>query len=664
MKTTSHEGQSFEMVADLVLHAGEGVPTISIEAYSGGLMFPTINGKSVRAVIDLSGLQTPSQRLPILKHHDTQREVGHTESIINSGKTLTATGIASGSGPDTAQVVEAHKKKFPWKASVGVQILEAQQIEAGQSVRVNGRTIQGPFVLVAQSVLKEISVLSIGGDDATSVSIAANAAGVVPMDQIDPTVSATQVDAGAATASNTPQNEIVEGVNPVEPATLTANAAPVNVAPEVQAARKEIAAEARRVAKIQTLCANHAELMATAVEQGWTIDKTELELMKAKMPKSAPASIVRNPISTPDVLQAAFCMAGKLPDIEKRFSKETLDAADRQYRGGSAVSIQRLILEAAQAGGWQGSSFDLRTVTGLRGAMEHGFLKASHGFSTNSISNILAGVANKFLIQGYNFVENAWRQIATIRSVSDFKTYTNWRMTDGGVFEKVGPAGEIKHGTLGEASFTNRVETWAKMYGITRQDIINDDLGALTNIPQRLGRQAALSLVSAFWTEFLDDSSFFSNSTPDNLAAVALDASGLTTVEDQFNNLTDTEGQYLGSTPEILLVPSELYNTALGLMNSTVNITGATTPVGAANVFYQRYRVVTSRYLTDANAWYLLASPMDIPTIEVAFLNGVETPTIEQADADFHTLGILLRGYFDFGVALQDRRAGIKSNLS
>ncbi|HQY89899.1 MAG TPA: hypothetical protein PK402_14700, partial [Tepidisphaeraceae bacterium] len=139
MNPTSHEGQSFELVADLVLTAGDGVPTISIDAYSGGLMFPTINGKSVRAVIDLAGLETPSQRLPILKHHDTQREVGHTESVVNNGRTLIATGIASGSGPDTAQVVEAHKKKFPWKASVGVQILEAQQIGAGESVRVNGR---------------------------------------------------------------------------------------------------------------------------------------------------------------------------------------------------------------------------------------------------------------------------------------------------------------------------------------------------------------------------------------------------------------------------------------------------------------------------------------------------------------------------------------------
>jgi hypothetical protein len=46
--------------------------------------------------------------------------------------------------------------------------------------------------------------------------------------------------------------------------------------------------------------------------------------------------------------------------------------------------------------------------------------------------------------------------------------------------------------------------------------------------------------------------------------------------------------------------------------------------------------------------------------IEVAFLNGQEAPTIETADADFNVLGVQMRGYHDFGVALQDPRAAIK----
>ena len=47
--------------------------------------------------------------------------------------------------------------------------------------------------------------------------------------------------------------------------------------------------------------------------------------------------------------------------------------------------------------------------------------------------------------------------------------------------------------------------------------------------------------------------------------------------------------------------------------------------------------------------------------IEVAFLNGQEAPTIETAEADFNVLGVQMRGYHDFGVALQDFRGGVKS---
>jgi len=47
--------------------------------------------------------------------------------------------------------------------------------------------------------------------------------------------------------------------------------------------------------------------------------------------------------------------------------------------------------------------------------------------------------------------------------------------------------------------------------------------------------------------------------------------------------------------------------------------------------------------------------------IQVVFLNGKQMPTVEQADADFKQLGIQFRGYHDFGVALQEPRAAVKS---
>jgi hypothetical protein len=86
-----------------------------------------------------------------------------------------------------------------------------------------------------------------------------------------------------------------------------------------------------------------------------------------------------------------------------------------------------------------------------------------------------------------------------------------------------------------------------------------------------------------------------------------------------------------------------------------------------ANPHQGKFRVEVSRYLANtkytgnsAKAWYLLADPTDLPVIEIAFLNGQEAPTIETAQADFNVLGIQMRGYHDFGAALQDPRAAVK----
>jgi hypothetical protein len=62
----------------------------------------------------------------------------------------------------------------------------------------------------------------------------------------------------------------------------------------------------------------------------------------------------------------------------------------------------------------------------------------------------------------------------------------------------------------------------------------------------------------------------------------------------------------------------------------------------------------------STKAWFMLADPNDLPVIEVAFLNGQESPTIETAEADFNVLGVQMRGYHDFGASLQDYRGGVK----
>jgi phage major head subunit gpT-like protein len=213
------------------------------------------------------------------------------------------------------------------------------------------------------------------------------------------------------------------------------------------------------------------------------------------------------------------------------------------------------------------------------------------------------------------------------------------------------------------------------MLGIARTDLINDDLGALSGAARRLGRGAGLKLNDVFWRVFLNNATFFAAGNNNVLTGVtagptnsALGLEGLQNADRVFRLQTDPDGQPLGVMAKKLVVPTSLRITALNLMNATNIQSGNTVSQPDANVFAGQFDVVSSPYMQNAaytgnsaTAWYLLADPADLPVIEVCFLNGVESPTVETADADFHTLGISMRGFHDFGTSLMEYRGGVRA---
>jgi hypothetical protein len=258
-----------------------------------------------------------------------------------------------------------------------------------------------------------------------------------------------------------------------------------------------------------------------------------------------------------------------------------------------------------------------------------------------------------------------------VRNVSDFKTVTSYRLIGKDQYELVAPGGELKHGTLGNEQYTNKADTYGLVLSIDRRDIINDDLGAITTVPRKLGRGSGLKINDVFWTTFLNNGAFFTVGNKNFLsgAATALSIDGLTGAEVAFMDQVDSDGKPIGIMPAILLVPTALSAIGSQLFKSLeLRDTTANSKFPVANPHQGKFRVEVSRYLANAaytgnsaKAHYLLADPNDLPVIEVAFLNGQESPTIETTEADFNVLGIQSRGYHDFGVALQDFKGGVKS---
>lgn len=659
-------------------------PKFKMVAYTGGSML--LGGWPHPVVVDLSGMKVTAKSRPILRDHEPGKVVGHTTQVDIQPAKIGVEGVLSADNLFSREVATSAGNGFPWQASIGAKVDKAVFVEEGESVEVNGRKFTGPVYVARRTTLGEISFVALGADDNTSARLAASAAasfvGVNPM-KFEQWVEAkgfTLADLNdTQTASLKAAFEKETAPPPVAPPAAppvqAANGTGAKTLDDVIAERRKEDARVEEITRITASAMNERPFMTdefekmarAAIESKATAQEFELAVLRASR---APASIGGrgreiDRRTNAKVVQAALCKAGGLKTLEKVFDEQTLEAADRRHPNG--IGLQEVMLLAARENGF--TDVSVRNVRGLlEAALPPRDIRAQ-GYSTFSLSGILGDTANRFLNAGFTAVESSWRQIAATRSVTDFRAITSYSLTGGMMYEKVGPQGELKHAELGEESYTNRAETYGRMFAISRQDIINDDLGALTQIPQKLGRGGALKLNDVFWTEFMDNGTFFTaeRGNYDEDADTALSIGGLTLAENLFLAQTDPDGYPMATTPRILLVPNGLTVTASQLMSETRVIDGTGTALQpASNPHAGKYRVVSSSYLSNANytgnsatAWYLLADPSDMPVIEVAFLNGRDTPIVESADADFNTLGVQFRGYHDFGVSLQEYRGGV-----
>lgn len=660
----------------------------SILAYSGGLL--PVDGFPHPVVVDLSGLEMPGS-IPILIDHEKSVEatLGLTDNIHNDGAKLMMSGQVTGQSQKALQVLAQAAAGHTWQASIGAMVIESEDIPAGQTATANGQTFVGPCVIARRSVLRETSVLPMGADSTTSVNLAASARrflkGSAAMSFEDyckslgldaatltPEAAAALQTSFAAMTAPSPAVAAAPVATPPAVAPTAAASVMLDLTASLEAGRKQIAAQFRKSAEIQAKAAGYPLIAATAIEQDWSIEKVELEVLKQinASGKTRPTSFgaaQNSAENMPNVLEAALCVTRKIKDVEKQFDDKTLQAAHSQFRRGAG--LQQIMLMAAAANGMPmtpGMKITTGNIREVLGYCCPDGRNVQAAFTAISLPGILSNVANKELLDGYMEEDAVWREIAQVKTVSDFKTVTSYRMLDNMEYEKLGPGGVIKHGTVGEESFTRSVDTYAKMFSLTRTDIINDDLSAFDDLRNRIGRGGAIKLNDLFWTTFLGNlatiftagrTNYISGSTTN----LGTDGVGLGLGQKawrQRTSLTADGAKRVSGTAKFLLVPPELETVADQLYTAR---NGASVKASDVNTFANKYQPIVANQLSDSSitgysttAWYLLGDKSQGTPVVVSFLNGQETPTVESADADFNTLGIQFRGYHDFGCDLGD----------
>lgn len=466
------------------------------------------------------------------------------------------------------------------------------------------------------------------------------------------------------------------------------------VAPDLTRTRAEFAAELRRVAAVQAACKGHPDIAADAVEKGWTVERAELEVLRRAGRAAAAAGaplVPARPAADAQVLEAALCLAG---GVRPAAVAGHLAAADRErvmnealsarFRGFGLHALMDATIHAAGGhfvGSRKSNDFIREAIAADRTLRAAGGMQAgAGGFSTVSLSGILGNVANKALIEAYTAVEVVWNMIAAVRSHSDFKANTRYRLDSTGAFKKVGQDGELKHVGLSEAGYTNQLSTYGAVIALTRQMMINDDLGAFLDLPKLMGRMGALRIEEAVFVLLLSNPSSFFAAGNRNLttgAGGAFSLASLTTLEQKFRDQVDSNAKPILVSPQLVLVPTPLKVDADTIFAEKLLITGENATKTARNPHAGKFKPVTSPYLNNTNvkdqdgaaitgqsatAWYMFADPNVRAAVAVAFLNGQQTPTIESADTAFDTLGMQWRAFNDFGVGMEDPAAAQKAN--
>lgn len=679
---------------------GAGKPKrFTILAYSGGVLRTDNFPEGV--VVDLAGLEIPGA-IPILIDHakTVDATLGVTDNIHNDGKTLNMAGVVTGQSQKAQQVIAQSAAGHTWQASIGAVTIEEEIIAAGQTATANGQTFTGPVTIARRSVLRETSVLPMGADSTTSVNLAASARRFLKgsavmsfedyckslgLDASTLTPEAAAVLQTAFAANQAPAVPPVAAA-PVPPVvapavnpTAAAGAGPLDIQARIASDRKAESDELLRCAEIKAKATGFEHIAATAIREGWSVEKSQLKVLEAKMNggdgRTRPTSFTsaqNAPENMPLVLEAALCSArnltnnGRKPgkvEIEKQYDDKILQAAHSQFRG--QIGLQQVIMLSAAAAGMPMQAGAKITTGNIREVLAYACgqeIKAA--FSTLSLPGILSNVANKELLQGYMEEDSVWREIAMTKSCSDFKTVTSYRMLDNMQYEKLGPGGVIKGGSLGEESYTRQVDTYAKMFSLTRRDIINDDMGAFDDLRTRVGGGSAIKLNDLFWTTFLANlATIFTTGRTNYISGattnLGTDGVGLGLGQKAWRQMRSPSAdgtKRIAGRAEVLLVPPELETIADALY---VARNDSSVKVSDTNTFAGKYKPLVANQLSDSaytgystTAWYLLGNKSKGSPVVVSFLNGQETPTVESADADFNTLGIQFRGYHDFGCDL------------
>lgn len=494
--------------------------------------------------------------------------------------------------------------------SVGYVVNNWEEVQAN-SVSTNGKFAGPAYVAVRWSVY-EISIVSVPADG--------------------------EVGVGRSLGGENNMNNPVDPKTNVEPNT--------NVTENSENIKR---AEQERILQINTLGRNfnlEAEEIDKFIRENKSVQDVEHAILERLKNSNKPSNTTRVQVGTEErekfrevATDALLLRAGVKVEKPAEGSQNMMGMGLRDY----------LVICAEKAGDTNARMKDTDML--LRTTMT----------GTGELPGILSNVANKSLAKSYQLADTTFEAWTAKGNNTDFKAAKRYRLSEAQELVEIKENGEFKASKFTEEEVTASVLTFGRSWSLSRQAIINDDLRALSKIPQSYAYAAKYGINRLVYKTLSGLNLEATNKgTAGTLSVTSLgEARKLLRTQKGVDKETT-----LNLRPYALIVPAELETLAQQLLKSTSDPEGKNS--GVANPFNEKntnnLRLIVDGELDSYSnkAWYVVADPMLAPAIEVTYLNGKDTPTIDSR-VSFTNLGMDFRIYMDYGVNVIDKRGIIKN---
>lgn len=334
-----------------------------------------------------------------------------------------------------------------------------------------------------------------------------------------------------------------------------------------------------------------------------------------------------------------------------------------EFRGLTLVDLAR---EALENHGMKTRGMDKQTLVG------HAFtFRSAITQSTSDFGLLLENVMHKLLLGSYAMTPDTWSRFCARGSVSDFRPHNRYRMGMFGRLDRVNENGEFKNKPIPAAEKEIiQAATVGNIINLSRQAIVNDDMGAFTSLATKLGRAARLSVeidVYALLAEnagmgpTMNDGKTLFHADHNNIgSAGAVSVTSFDNARVVMASQKDPSGnEILDLRPAIWLGPIGIGGDAR-VTNDAQYDPDTASKLQKPNKVRGLFSDIVDTARLTGKPWFAFADPGVAPTIEVAFLEGEESPVLETKDG-WRVDGVEWKVRHDYAVGAVDFRGAVRN---